>query len=190
MGQPNAGKTSFTLNFAAYLGVKRLQFTIRQPEGFRCTCSFYLPEAREKLVSAKAHETINLQSITLSLPLGKRKKTFQLVDSCGLRDGIHPQKEIRQAMSQTIRFINQSSLIFHLIDPAGINGQHIIDDQINAYARNRPVYCILANKVDRPVSRKNLPLLKERYPETLILPISARSQEGFQEIKIFLMKNL
>lgn len=190
VGQPNAGKTSFTLNFAEYLGVKHLKFTIRQPEGFSSTLSFFIHEAREKLISHRPNETINLQSISLSLPMGKRRRTFQLLDSCGLRDGIHPREEIRRAMSQTIRYINQCDLIFHLFDLTNFHDQGIIDDQINAYASLRPVYCLLANKMDLLGSRRDLPRLRERYPDHTIIPISAKSKLGFKDVKIFLMKNL
>lgn len=190
VGQPNAGKTSFTLSFAEYLGVRRLQLTIRQPEGFSSTCSFFIHEAREKLVSPRPNETTNLQSITLSLPMGKKKRSFQLMDTCGLRDGIHPKEDTRRAMSQTIRCINQCHLIFHLLDLTRITDHGNIDDQINAYASCRPVYCLLANKMDLLASRRNLPALKDRYPDQPIIPISTKNQEGFKEVKIFLMKNL
>lgn len=190
MGQPNVGKTSFTLNFADYLGVRRLKLTIRQPEGFSSTCSYFIHEAREKLISSKPNETLNLQSITLSLPMGKGRKAFQLLDSCGLSEGIHPEAEMRKAMSQTIRFINQCELIFHLMDVSRINGKGTMDHQINSYASLRPVYCLLVNKMDLPEGEKNYPLLKERYSHHPIIPISATKKEGFKEVKIFLMKNL
>lgn len=194
VGQPNVGKTTFALNFAEFLGLHRLMLTIRQPEGFSSTLSYYIDEAREKLVSHKPHETKNLQSISLSLPKGKRRRTFALFDTCGLSDGIDPREEIRKAMSQTIRLIDACELIFHLLDLTMVKSKayerEMIDDQIHAYASLRPVYCLLANKVDLLGSRQNLSLLRERYPDSMVIPISAKFKEGFKDVKIFLMKNL
>lgn len=194
VGQPNVGKTTFTLNFAEFLGIKRLRLTIRQPEGFSSTLSYYIHEAREKLISHEPNETKNLQSISLSLPKGKRRRSFQLFDTCGLSDGIDPRVEIRRAMSQTIRYMDTCDLIFHLMDLTRVKSrlcnQEMIDDQIQAYASLQPVYCLLANKIDLLRSKENIPLLRERYPHQTIIPISAKNREGFKDVKIFLMKNL
>ncbi len=195
IGRPNAGKTCFTLNFADFLGIKRMQLTIRQPEGFSSTQSFMLSEARERLISSEPNQTKRLQSITLSLPRGKGRKKIELIDSCGLSDGIHPCQQIRKAMAQTINRIKASIIVLHIIDlsrfkPGKKEIDNLIDNQINSYASQQPAYCILANKIDLPLSRRNLPPLRRLYSSSLIIPLSALHKKGFSDVKHFLWKNI
>ena len=115
LGQTNVGKTLFALNFAEYLGMEQLAITFKNRERGTYSRSFTLLEARSLLVSQKQHQTRDILSIVLSLPKGKGNKQFELLDTAGLNDGIHEDHRIRQAMAQTLRYIRQADIIFHML---------------------------------------------------------------------------
>ena len=195
LGMPNVGKTCFTLNFAEYLGLKKIKMTIKQPAGFMATQTYHLEQAREELISAEPNKTRSLHSINLNLPLKKGKGELTLLDSCGLADGIHPDKKIRRAMAQTIKKIKESEIILHLIDLRRITDSEemkipLIDKMIVDYVEREQAYAILANKIDLKGTNQGLKFLEKELNEVFILPISALYQNGFKEVKSFVWRNL
>jgi len=131
-----------------------------------------------------------VQSINLEIPAGKTIKRLEIIDSCGLSDGIHPDEEVRQAMARTIRLIRRSNLILHMIDITNLCTQESDDDvlmpidrMILNYASQEKNYAILANKTDLLQAAENLELLKKNLTDKLIIPISALYQKGFKEVK-------
>ena len=195
IGRPNVGKTCFTLNFAEYLGLKKIKMTIQQPAGYLATQTFAIKEAREELISTEPNKTRSLKFIDLNLPMGKSKGQLTLIDSCGLADGIHPDWEIRKAMSETIRQINESQIILHLIDLSKLEQDKlpkitIIDDMLLKYVQSFPAYAILANKIDLESAQKGLDFLHKELKKILIIPISALYQLGFREVQRFVWRNL
>jgi predicted GTPase len=189
-GMPNVGKTCFVINFAEYMGLKKLKFHVRQLAGYTSISSYTPDEAMDKLVSYRSNFTRDVQSINLEIPAGKTIKRLEIIDSCGLSDGIHPDEEVRQAMARTIRLIRRSNLILHMIDITNLCTQESDDDvlmpidrMILNYASQEKNYAILANKTDLLQAAENLELLKKNLTDKLIIPISALYQKGFKEVK-------
>lgn len=189
-GMPNVGKTCFVINFAEYMGVKELKFHVRQRAGYTAINSYSLSEARKKLISAKENTTKEVQLIKLEINKGKTIRELQLIDSCGLSDGIHPDEEVRLAMAGTLRLIRDTEFILHIIDIKNIKndkkGKDIllpVDRLILDYASMEKKYAILANKMDLSFAEMNLKILKKNIKDIIIIPISALYKEGFKEVK-------
>src|SRR5690554_1410376 len=179
-GMSNVGKTCFVINFAEYMGIKELKFHVKQVAGYTAINSYTPNEARKKLISVKENSTREVQIIKLEIPKGKTIKELQLIDSCGLSDGIHPEEEIRLAMAKTLKLIRDSNFILHIIDVSNIDknkkGKDIllpIDRLILNYASLEKNYAILVNKIDLSFARSNFKLLKSRLKDIIIIPISA-----------------
>lgn len=187
---PNVGKTCFVINFAEYMGVKELKFHVRQRAGYTAINSYSLSEARKKLISVKENTTKEIQLIKLEINKGKTIRELQLIDSCGLSDGIHPDEEVRLAMASTLRLIRDTEFILHIIDIKNIKndkkGKDIllpVDRLILDYASMEKKYAILANKMDLSFAEMNLKILKKNIKDIIIIPISALYKEGFKEVK-------
>ncbi len=188
VGQPNSGKTTFLVNFAAFLGLGQLKITIRQPQGFSFTHTLPLRLAQEELVGAEEHTTKTLQSIKATFPRGKRGKEVEIIDSCGLREGIHPCSNIRLAMAQTIRIMSRAHITLHVIDVTTISGNiALIDKEIYNYLHKKNTYCILANKIDQDEKSLKLASLKKQFPKINLYPISALYSWGFKEVYNFVL---
>lgn len=195
LGQTNAGKTCFTINFADYLGLEELKFTLKQPAGFLSRRTYQLQAAREELVASTSHTTKEIQQVQLQLPAGKGKKELKLMDTCGLVEGIHPEQKIRKAMAQTLIKLRQADIILHIIDLAKLSSGGIqkiseLDLEIYNYCKVEKCYVILANKMDLKVAQKNFSFLQKKLDQAEIIPISALYQQGFSKVKKFLLKNL
>lgn len=195
IGMPNVGKTCFTLNFAEYLGLKKIRMTIKQPAGFMATQTYELNEAREELISGEPNKTRSLHSLDIDLPLGKGKGRLNLIDSCGLSDGIHPDLEVRRAMAQTIRQIRESEIVLHIIDLTQLerNGKWrfpVIDELILNYVSPQQAYAVLANKIDLQGTEQGLKLIRSELKRVTMIPVSALYQQGFREVKSFVWHNL
>ncbi|AGB40931.1 GTPase of unknown function [Halobacteroides halobius DSM 5150] len=193
IGQPNVGKTSFLINFAQYLGVGELKLLVKRPAGFTATETYKLDTASQYLTSFNSHTTKELQSIKLKLPVGKQDKVMHLVDTCGLVSGIHSKQETRQAMSQTLQQIFNSQIVLHMIDLSKLDleeGLEKIDQELYNFLNLKTGYSILANKVDLDTQGQSLKLLHDLVDENIVFPISALYQQGFVEVKSFLLKNI
>ncbi|MFW6281698.1 MAG: GTPase domain-containing protein [bacterium] len=187
-GMTNVGKTSFVINFADYMGLKKLKFHVKQVAGYTAINSYTPDEARDKLISIDENSTIDIQQIKLKIPRGKTFKELTIIDSCGLTEGIHPEEEIRLAMAKTIHLIRTSKCILHIIDISTINTEVEnpllpIDKMILDYACNKQNYAILANKIDLIYASINLEILKEKVSDVVIIPISALYKQGFNDIR-------
>ncbi|MGM0470742.1 MAG: GTPase domain-containing protein [Bacillota bacterium] len=192
VGQTNAGKTCFTVNFADYLGVEKLKLTLKQPAGFSSERTYQLQTAREELVASQAHTTKQVQQIELQLPAKKGSKKLELVDTCGLIEGIHSQYQIRTAMAQTLAQLRQADIILHIVDLIKldtIKQLPRLDLEIYNYCRDK-CYLLLANKIDLEGAANNLTYLQQKLSSKQIIPISALYQRGFKKVKSFLLKNI
>ncbi|SJZ60271.1 GTPase domain-containing protein [Selenihalanaerobacter shriftii] len=195
LGKTNVGKTCFTINFADYLGVKELEFTIRQPAGFLSTQTYQVESALNELVFPDEHTTKEIHKVKLKLPAGKGYKRLDLIDTCGLIEGIHPNKKVRRAMAQTLSRIQDADIILHLIDLSKLKDNNLkkiskLDLEIYNYCHRNKCYAILANKIDLKIAKDNLNFLKKELDSAVILPISALYQLEFKEVKKFLLKNV
>ena len=194
IGKTNVGKSAFVLHFARYLGMTSVQVTSEDPEGRRCQRAYAVDAAVRDLSSACPHQTRCLQSITLQLPAGKGTKQLELVDTCGLIEGIHADLQVRRAMAQTLAHVRQAQIILHMVDAAraatagAIEAIGEVDYQVAQFAQMRGGYLILANKMDLPQAAAGLALIKREFSGHIILPISALHGQGFREVKRYVWR--
>lgn len=194
VGRPNSGKTMFVLSFAQFLGLKTVNITLRDYNDV-LTCEHYsINDAKRELCSSLAHSTRTIQSISLQMVTGKTPIDFILNDSCGLAEQIHPDTSIRQGMAQTLKTMQSTDYIFHIIDLlywpklSTVNGS--IDQELYRYGLSRNAYTILANKIDLPVAREQLSNLSANFPQTKVIPISALLGTGFKEVKACVARSI
>jgi len=196
VGKPNVGKTAFLINFAEYLGVKKLEFNFQLPDGTKLKKKYTYRTALRELVDKTPHKTLSLQSVTVEMPMGKGKKKIQLVDTTGLIDYIHDSEEVRKAISQTISELLDSQIILHVIDGSAVKKKDFlsspseVDYQIAQLAHSKTGYVILVNKMDLPEAEEGLKIIKKEFSGNLIIPISAIHKRGFKEVKTFVAYNI
>lgn len=194
IGKTNVGKTLFALQFAAYLGLDRLEITFEEPGGKTLRSLLSVGEAIRQLSSDEPHETRCLQSIRLELPVGKGVKRFDIVDTSGLVDGVHGDAKVRQAMAQTLSAVRDADLILHLVDAARAGDGGVlkavgdVDYQVAQFAQMREAYAILANKIDLPHAEAGVEKLRREFAGHVIIPISALHRQGFREVKRFVWR--
>src|SRR5947207_5008393 len=90
-----------------------------------------------------------------------------------------------------LRHITRCPLSICVIDVAGSEGRSPVEDlqnlrkEIDLYdpmLSSRP-WLIIANKMDLPNANENLETLREKFPKTSIVPISAANGEGIDRLK-------
>jgi len=189
IGRTNVGKTIFTINFAEFLGLHRMEVYFQLPDGTTRQRKYDVHAARTALSGEGDHKTRSLQSISLELPRGKGVRQFKLSDSTGLADGIHPDLEMREAMAQTLEELRRADCILHMVDASEIAKQGSLrelgelDMQIAELGEGKHGYLCLANKVDLPEGQKGYRMLQKEMKGLNLLPISALHRLGFREVK-------
>jgi len=195
IGRPNAGKTMFTLNFAAYIGIKTVDVTFRSYDGIMTCRHFSIEEAKSQLCGMALHKTRCLQSLLLKLSVGKTMVQFKLTDTCGIAENINPDEKIRRGMAQTLSLLRSADFIFHIIDVSCISKEYLnnpssIDHEIYNYGIVRNCYMLLANKIDLPSATGNIEKLTSLFPKASIIPVSALRSQGFKEVKNCVAHNI
>ncbi|HHW02756.1 MAG TPA: GTP-binding protein [Thermoanaerobacterales bacterium] len=196
IGKTGVGKTVFLINFAEYLGMNTIEIERLNSDGTKDYEKINPKLALSKLADGKIHKTRNIQAVTVDIPMGKGKKKIQLIDTAGLIDGIHPDSDIRKAISQTLSAVRESDFIIHIIDASAAgkkelpNAMGVVDYQIAQFAQIRRGYVILANKMDLPGAKNGLKKIKEELSGHFIIPISALHKTGFKEVKTFVAHNI
>jgi len=195
VGLPNSGKTMFTLNFASYVGSKSVDVLFRSYDGIVTCRHFSIEEAKSQLCSTLLHKTRFMQSLILKIALGKIILQFKLTDTCGISPSIHQDENIRRGMSQTLSVLRSVDFIFHIVDAsclatANIATRNTIDHELYHYGILRNGYTILANKIDVPAAKQNMPQLHSLFPRANIIPISALLSQGFKEVKSCVARNI
>lgn len=195
LGKPNAGKTSFFLNFAEYLGMNSCSLEFTDFEGRTTEKKFSIKVAKNYLISSNAFKTKEICRMKLSIPIYKGTADIVLLDTGGLIDGINKDESIRISMAETLRHLYIANIIIHMIDASTIYKKEIstiseIDYQINQYGKSRGSYCILANKIDLREGLEGLEFLKKEFKDTYIIPTSALRQIGFKEVRKFVSRNI
>ncbi|UNC91899.1 GTPase domain-containing protein [Candidatus Contubernalis alkaliaceticus] len=199
IGKPNVGKTLFVINFAIYLGLKKIKFTFVDSLGRQHNRDYTKEMAKKYLTGVKPHHTRCLQKITIKLAEGKGKKNLILTDSTGLKDGIHPKAEIRKAMAQTLESLLEADLILHMVDiskmiyanrESTILDMEYIDRQIMDLGRERSGYLLLINKIDLLQSYQNREKIKQQFSGIPVFLISSVTGEGFPEVKSYVWNSV
>jgi len=196
IGQTNVGKTLFALRFAAFLGLKEVGVTFRPSSGPDLKRNLPIDAAINTLTGPEPHLTRFIQSLELSLPKGKGKKTFSLMDTCGLINDIHPDAEIRCGMAQSLAAVREAAVVLHVMDAALVGEQGAVaalgpvDYQVAQFAGMRPGYGILANKMDLPKASLGLQAIRTEFPRYPVFAVSALRGVGLKEVKQFVWRHI
>lgn len=119
---------------------------------------------------------------------------FKIADMPGLIEGAHQGRGLGHKF---LRHIDRTRLLVHIIDMAGVDGRDPIEDykvlnnelmQHGAGAEKKP-QILVANKMDLPQAEGNLKVFKEKTKKDII-PISAKTGEGTEELVGIIVKNL
>lgn len=111
-----------------------------------------------------------------------------IADIPGLIEGAHRNVGLGHDF---LRHITRCRLLLFVLDIAGSEGRHPIEDlqnlrrEIDLYdprLSQRPWY-IIANKMDLPDAAENLRALEQRFPGVPVVAISAAESEGLPELK-------
>lgn len=195
VGRPNCGKTMLALSFAGFLGSKTVDITFRTFDGLLTCRHFSLPEAKRELCSMVIHKTRSLQTVVLKMSLGKTTINFKLTDTCGLTPQIHHEEAVRRGMAQTLSMMRSADFVLHVVDAALITKEHVnnennIDAEIYNYGKIRHNYALLANKIDLPAARDNLPRITSLFPSVPVIPVSGLHGVGLKEVKACVARNI
>jgi predicted GTPase len=193
VGQPNVGKTLFALHFAEFLGMHVLDVTFQASDGLLGCKHYRVEQAIRELSSIERHKTREIQTIALKIPVGKSIRNIQLIDSCGLSDGIHPDILIRKAMVQTLSALRYVKMILHMLDASCYGRAKAVPDidrQVAQYGSAKGRYAILANKMDLPGAKEGLHFIADAFPGQTIIPVSSLNKIGFKEVKALVCRCL
>jgi GTPase len=111
-----------------------------------------------------------------------------VADIPGLIEGAHQNLGLGHAF---LRHITRCRLLLFVLDMAGSEGRNPIQDlqhlrrEIDLYDQRlslRP-WWVVANKMDLPDAAENLTALLRRYPEREVVPVSAKENEGIENLK-------
>ena len=111
-----------------------------------------------------------------------------IADIPGLIDGAHRNVGLGHDF---LRHITRCRILLFILDTAGSEGRHPIEDlqnlrrEIDLYDRRlsaRPWF-VVANKMDLPNAGENLEEIKARFPNLEIVPISAERSDGIVELR-------
>jgi GTPase len=117
---------------------------------------------------------------------GYRRAT--IADIPGLIEGAHRNAGLGHDF---LRHITRCRILLFILDVAGSEGRHPIEDlqnlrrEIDLYdprLSKRPWY-VVANKMDLPGAAENLRALEQRFPDLEIVAISADRSEGITELR-------
>lgn len=111
-----------------------------------------------------------------------------VADIPGLIEGAHQNLGLGHAF---LRHITRCRLLLFVLDMAGSEGRNPIEDlqhlrrEIDLYdprLSQRP-WRVVANKMDLPEAEENLATLHRRYPELEVVPVSAKENEGIENLQ-------
>ena len=194
IGRPNAGKTAFTISFATYLGFQSLRFVKQTVEGEAVELELSQEAAAASLVSPTPHKTTSIQALELECAVGKGKRQFALLAACGLVEGIHPERNIRLAMAQSLQLIKDADLVLHVIDAAAVGRNQdsfgVLEEELASWGEARGNYLLLANKMDLPAARAGLAAIQSFFSALPVIATSARTGQGFKEVKKYVLRIL
>ena len=154
------------------------------PNAGKSTLLRKLSAARPK-VAAYPFTTLHPVVGVMELP-GYRHAT--IADIPGLIEGAHRGVGLGH---EFLRHITRCPILIFVIDVAGSEGRSPVEDlqslrkEIDLYdpmLSSRP-WLVVANKMDLPGANENLETLRQKFPKTSIVPISAANGEGIDMLK-------
>jgi len=110
-----------------------------------------------------------------------------VADIPGLIEGAH---ENRGLGHEFLRHIVRCKTLFFVLDMAGSEGRHPVDDyqslrkELRLYDPTLAAkpFAVVSNKMDLPEAEENLAAFRERFPKVPIILISAERSEGIEKI--------
>lgn len=184
IGKPNVGKTLLLLNLAKFLGNKTIKLYFMDPDGNSRAKVYAIDVAKRYLCGYQPYTTVGLQWIRVNAG----GQYIELVDTTGLIDGIAEPAALRKAIGQTILFIKNASLLFHVVDATSLSSQLLpIDDMDIVLSRtfsNRDNYAMLVNKIDLVDRAAVLDESMKTFDigSDKIICVSALNKAGFKDI--------
>src|SRR6266511_4091023 len=154
------------------------------PNAGKSTLLRKISAARPK-VAAYPFTTLHPIVGVMELP-GYRRAA--IADIPGLIEGAHRGLGLGH---EFLRHITRCPILIFVIDVAGSEGRSPVEDlqnlrkEIDPYdtmLSSRP-WLVVANKMDLPNANENLEMLRERFPNISIVPISAAKGEGIDALK-------
>ena len=146
-------------------------------------------------ISAANPKIASYHFTTLSPNLGvvktKNEKTFVVADLPGLIEGASNGLGLGHKF---LKHIERTKIIAHVIDISGSEGRDPYDDylvinkelqEFNPKLLEKP-RIIIANKMDADGASENLKEFKKKYPNELVIPISAATNQGLDKLMITL----
>ena len=112
-----------------------------------------------------------------------------IADIPGLIEGAHRNVGLGHDF---LRHITRCKILLFVVDAAGSEGRHPIEDLQNLRREidlfdprlsQRPWY-IIANKMDLPDAAQNFAEMRERFPEVEAVAVSAATGEGIDRLKV------
>ncbi len=122
-------------------------------------------------------------------------KRGTLADIPGLIEGAHENIGLGH---EFLRHIMRCRLLLFVVDAAGSEARDPVTDletlrtEVSLYSKElskRP-WIIIANKIDLPEARENLPRIKERFKRVKLIPVSADTGEGMQVLRDYLEEKI
>lgn len=111
-----------------------------------------------------------------------------VADIPGLIEGAHRNVGLGHDF---LRHITRCRCLFFVVDIAGSEGRHPVED-LQSLRREIDLYdqrlsgrrwCIVANKMDLVASEEHLEVVRKRFPQVPVIPVSAKRKEGLEALK-------
>ncbi|MGC8488821.1 MAG: GTPase domain-containing protein [Clostridia bacterium] len=175
VGRPRVGKTRFVETLADFLG-HETPATPRVP-----TFGASLRAWRG------GGET--LPALTVKDRRGR--PWLRLLDTEALREDISERSEQRRAMALSLLRLQEAHIVFHLLDAAQagrLSGYHPapLDREVHDYGVTRPVYVIIATKIDTLAAAEGVRRLRLQFPADPLIPVSLLTRRGLRDVRRFL----
>ena len=178
----------FVLQMAKLYKVENLVYTLIHHNGQRYKKKMNVHEGFMLLVSEKANHTLNIHEFVLPVKKGKGKVEICLLDSCGILPIIHHLDSVREGIAQTLQHFKQANAIFHIIDSSTYVTDNLIDQEIYEFGLQQNNYLVLANKVDIDSGQLTIPRIRSDFHKAIVVPMSAKTSEGLEEVKKYVAR--
>ena len=186
VGRPNAGKSLFVLNFAAFLGQRALRLAAASDGSLARWMP--LERARREWVSPLPYTTLEPLAVRVVLGEGDRLLAVHLVDCPAVDDGSSPSDAVRRAWASTLARLVEARAVLHIVDAGVAPG--VVDAELEAFVAPRAAYAVIANKCDLPGTGRAVRRLRSQFAPRPVLAVSARTGRGFPDVARFLAEHV
>lgn len=118
-----------------------------------------------------------------------------VADIPGIIEGAHQNRGLGH---EFLRHITRCKVLLFVIDMAGFDGRDPIEDleklrtEIKLYNEElaKQPWIVIANKMDLEEAQENIVAFRRRFPKITIIPISADTGMGLDELRLYLEENV